>query len=377
MSAAHELINGDEGPIRVEHRFRMQDGVYFDLPDNIYHQAFALGSSGIKDMLVSTMHFWTNCRALNSNYRDQETEAKTLGRAYDVRILSGKEAFDAAYAPLLDRERYPGAYDTVEELKAAIERAGGRRGGLKLKADYIQELARCDPGAMIWETLVRGHAEEHRGKILLPWYQYEHIELAAAMIELDPEARATITDGYAQVSVFWTDPETGVPCKARMDYIKVSEDSSRIRRRIITDLKTYETRGKPVERAMDDACANWQYYIQGEFYLRSLEFMCRFLEEGSRVSGDPDPAFVRDFISADEQLFCHLWQCKGPAPVCDVRIFQPEGYALMTAKVDIEYALKQFVRCWRGYGEDQWIRYAKPMFYDDARLWIRPRDYSE
>jgi hypothetical protein len=134
------------------------------------------------------------------------------------------------------------------------------------------------------------------------------------MIEKHPQLSKAFTGGMPEVSVFWTDAQTGVPCKARFDYLKP---------RAIVDLKSYENViGLPVRKAMARCVANYRYHIQAALYLEGARSAGRLIAEG-RVFGDVDPGFMRAFVDAPERHFLFVFQQKGPAPLARGMVLAP------------------------------------------------------
>src|SRR5205085_1736602 len=111
-------------PVFVEHPLVTEPGVYFGMPEEEYHRAFALSATGIKHLRISPLDFWARS-PLNAERIADESEARIIGRAYHKRIIEGQRAFAARYAADLDPAEYPEALRTNEELKTAIERVGG------------------------------------------------------------------------------------------------------------------------------------------------------------------------------------------------------------------------------------------------------------
>lgn len=70
---------------------------------------------------------------------------------------------------------------------------------------------------------------EHAGRDILTQAQYEQCVAMQAAVHAHPVAAGLVRGGQAEVSVEWTDSETGIECKGRIDYIR--EDC-------IVDLKT-------------------------------------------------------------------------------------------------------------------------------------------
>lgn len=325
-------------------------GVYFGMDESAYHAAFALSSSGIKLLKAAPLNFWA-ASVLNPEREDSDTEAKTIGRAYDKRIIEGKEAFYKLYAPELDPADYPGALRTNEELGEALAKCAIKPKGKK--ADLIAALEAADPGAKIWERIVAAHAEMHAGKTLLSAKLIRRIEIAAAMIEKHPQLGKAFAGGYPQVSVFWTDEEYGVPCKARFDYLK---------RAAIVDLKTFENfHDMPLRKAIARAIANYKYHIQARFYLDAVQEARKLISAGE-VHGEVEQAFLDAIVGSDEHRFMFVFQQKGAAPIAQGWCL-PE-MTLGSAHVDIEDAKRAFKENWEHYGADPWLDRSEIQTFD-------------
>lgn len=344
-------------PIKVEHPLVMEPGVYFGLDDDVYHGALALSASGIRHMRVSSMNFWASS-PLNPDLEERDTEALKVGRIYDKRIIEGKSAFYDLYAPALDPNAHPDALDTVKDIKAKLAEIGAPTKGLSglLKADLVTKLLDYEPGAKIWDVLVAQHAEQYPNREFVPFKLVRQVELAAAMIENDPELRRAFSGGMPQTSVFWVDEATGVPCKARFDYLKPLA---------VVDLKTFQNVNQlPVEQAAANAIANYRYNVQAAFYLRGAAAARRLAAEGkvAVASGDGHDGLVRTL--ADPQLisarFLFVFQQKGVAPVAFGYWFD-EGPAMDSARMDINSALAKFAECWSVHGDSTpWV-YRRPI----------------
>src|SRR5262249_30177801 len=140
------------------------------------------------------------------------------------------------------------------------------------------------------------------------------IEIAAAMIEHHPQLGRAFTGGMPEVSVFWTDDRTGVPCKARFDYLKP---------RAIVDLKSYENViGLPVRKAIARCVANYRYHIQAAFYLEGAK-AARELVTAGRIFGVVDTGFVKALVDTRERTFLFVFQQKGPAPLARGMVLAP------------------------------------------------------
>lgn len=103
------------------------------------------------------------------------------------------------------------------------------------------------------------------GLIPLLAKQREDVEGSAAAIKAHSLASRLFApgSGRSEVSMFWTDPETGVPCKGRLDWLP----GKRRGRLLFPDLKTAAS-ADPQKWAK--SAADFGYHIQADWYLGGL-----------------------------------------------------------------------------------------------------------
>lgn len=332
-----------------------EPGIYFGLPEAEYHGAFALSASGVKNLRISTLDFYMRS-PLNPDQEDDDTDAKTIGRAYHKRIVEGRDAFNQAYAPALDRTEHPNAVCTIEDIKEALVKAGATPKG-KRKEDFVAQLAEVDPSVPIWERLQSEHGRHHAGREFLSRKIIERIEVSAAMIENHPQLGQAFKGGYPEVSVFWTDPEHAIPMKARFDRLKT---------KAISDLKTFENvQGMPVDRAMARAVASYKYHIQGKLYLEAVQEAKALIRAG-RVYGDVDKAFLDGLLASTDHTFFLVFQQKGVAPLARGMILPPT--LLDIGAAELTDAKRTFADCWGRYGEDPWVDVSSVRTFDPTEF---------
>lgn len=238
----------------------MKDGVYYDLDEEIYHAMPRFSASGIKQILVSPMDFWIRSW-MNPNRTTGKKRAFEIGKAYDKLIIDGKEAFDAKYALPFDPEEYPDAMVTADDYKEELRTRDLAVGGNK--PELLQRLRDNGCDRLDLDSLKANHAVIHNGKEFLSLSDYEYITNAG--LYMQAQASNPFKDGKPQVSVLWTDEETGVPMKARYDYLKPG---------LIVDLKTFSNgSGFPVDIAVARSIATYKYHIQAATYLDSHKIM--------------------------------------------------------------------------------------------------------
>lgn len=246
-----------------------EPGIYFGMPEEIYHAAPALSSHGIKDIAASPMVYWDRCRWMNPDWQEREEKAHlTLGKAYECRILEGPEVFAAQFAAAADRKDYPDAFVTLKNIETRLEEYG-----LKCprnKADAIAKLREFDPDAQLWEQIEAEHNEKIAGKKMITAADMRRIEIANRIVQLSEEQAAVINQGHAQVSLFWTCRKTGVPMKARADKLLI---------RAIVDMKTIGNIDGSFEVWIPRTVANYRYNLQPSVYFEACDEVRKIVRE--------------------------------------------------------------------------------------------------
>ena len=321
----------------------MDAGIYFGLDEGEYHAAHALSASGIKWLRISPLDFWARSSMNPEREPEEESQAKVIGKAYHKRIAEGRAAFLASFAPEVDPKDYPTALRTVDDLKEAIAGLGAKPKG-KSKGDLIAQLAALDPTAKVWSLIEADHAAIHDGRTMLPADLIRRIEISAAMIEKHPDLRKAFTGGYPEVSIFWTDPEYGIPMKARLDYLK---------RAAVVDLKTFENvNGMPIDKAIARTIANYKYHIQAKLYLEAVRQAKRLIREG-KVFGEVEPAFLEAVQKSNAHTFMFVFQQKGVAPIARGVILP--SITLDIGQVEIDDAKRRYAECRETFGAEPWV----------------------
>lgn len=124
-----------------------------------------------------------------------------------------------------------------------------------------------------------------RGAGLVPVLaeDYWRVRQMASAVESHPLAGPLLaSDGPAEQSLFWTDPDTGVWCRARHD--KAIRD--RTGRLVIVDLKTCQNAD---EIAAAKSCGNYGYHQQDAWYR----------DAATALGLDDNPGFVFVFVEKD------------------------------------------------------------------------------
>lgn len=264
------------GTVQRLNKIYVNREIIYDLPAADYHKLERLSASGIKKILVSAQDFYQSSW-LNPNKREVKSDAFNLGTAYHTRILEGSNEFRRRYAikPDCDRRTTEG------------------------KSIYNQ-----------WKNLYP-NAEE------IDQNTFNDINSAAEYIENNFDY---FKGGNSELSILWEDEETGVPMKARLDYLKPG---------LIPDLKTFSnTSGMDIDRLLARHIVQYKYHVQAEVY-RSLF---------------PD----HDFVFVFQQV--------GGVNNCIVKPFPSDLLLADKGRYLMRVGINKFADCYRKFGSTQpWI----------------------
>jgi hypothetical protein len=347
-------------------------GIHFGVPDSVYHAWPALSCSGIRKLAASPTLFYMETPWLCEPEEDEEDEKlwAIVGHAYHARILEGSEAFNQRFCVALEKKAVPDLCVTIDDIKRRISEVHEKVPFGKVKGDFVKQLLELEPDAPIWEEVQKRYDIQNEGRTQLKWEVIRRIEIAAAMIEKHEELRKTVTGGHAEVSLFWYCPMTGVPMKARVDYLKLSA---------VVDLKSYENKLQlSPEAAIRKAIANNRYPLQPSVYLEGITEVRKLLrnakltshahvyewqlldeetkEEGSGPASDELLRWADRWAEKEQEPeWIWVFQQKGVAPITR-GIMYPKGGTTRILYDEIVSRMKKRFRQWcETFGTDTWL----------------------
>ena len=338
-------------------------GLYFDLDEETYHRSFGLSYSGIKDFRISPLTWWAKS-PLNPAQAEvlaeegPSSEAKNLGKAFDARIICGKDYFYSRYVPAITHADYPNSLKTADDLKGWLEEHGLKKTA-KTKQELIDRVLEHQPSAQIWDAILSGYAKANAGKEFIDGKWLHKIEVAARLIEGHPELSKALQGGAPQVSVVWDCPKTGVRCRSRFDYLKS---------RLITDLKTFAPQGDaPIDMAIGKEIGFRKYFIQACFYDEAAAQIPGFIKAG-KVIGTPPAGFLDALVKHPKKEWAWIFQIKGPAPMAYGYTLPKQSMLWQIGESMIDSVKHEFRHCLDTYGALPWIDPKGFMALDDSNV---------
>jgi hypothetical protein len=139
----------------------------------------------------------------------------------------------------------------------------------------------------------------------------------------------------------------------------------------VVDLKTFELRDVPPDKAIARAVATYKYHIQAAFYLRAAWELPKLIR-ASQVNGPCDLRFVDQLLHDDDpKTFLFVWQAKGLAPLVKGKVLGP-GIVMDMGNYAVGEALAKWAQAWRTWHMDPWIETSEIESFADAEFppWI-------
>ncbi|EBE4008514.1 exodeoxyribonuclease VIII [Salmonella enterica] len=216
----------------------IQPGIYYDIPNEAYHAGPGVSKSQLDDIAdTPAIYLWRK----NAPVDTEKTKTLDTGTAFHCRVLEPEE-FSKRFiiAPEFNRRTSAGK----EEEKT-----------------FLEECARTGRTVLT--------AEEGR-KIELMYQSVMALPLGQWLVE---------SAGYAESSVYWEDPETGILCRCRPDKI-IPEFHWIMDVKTTADIQRFRT-----------AYYDYRYHVQDAFY-----------SDGYRAQFGEIPTFV--FLVASTTTEC-------------------------------------------------------------------------
>ncbi len=237
----------------------MNQGIY-SIPFEQYEGIPAASKHLLDALSISPLHAWA--WFLNpERTKGKETPAKILGNAIHVSILE-PERFEKEYVREPNKKDYPNCLDTLDDYKKACKELDlpvtGTKAVLKnhlLGGGYLEN--------EFWDERYKLLVGD---KKVLSESDWRITKAITSRVRKHPAASELFKYGQAEQSIFWTDSNTGVKCKGRIDWL--GEIKNIEYNPFIVDLKS-TTDASP--EGFQRSITKYRYYVQAAMYLDGLQ----------------------------------------------------------------------------------------------------------
>ncbi len=196
----------------------MQPGIYHDIANDTYHKGPGLSNSGLQRFRKTPFHFHALAQPRDLPAKEPSPQMKNGTRVHCA--LLEPDQFDLRYqvGPAVESKREK----VWKEFAAYCERMG------------VEPITKVEYDAAMGQ--------------------------AASLAALPEVAELLGYEGYAESSVYWIDPATGVLCKCRPDRLCMVAHGKAT---ILLDVKTT---GDATDNEFSKSIANYGYHHQAAWY---------------------------------------------------------------------------------------------------------------
>jgi hypothetical protein len=259
---------------------RFKPGVYLNISNEDYHADTAIGSSQIKKMLKSPLSFWWSSWMNTTRESFPPTPAMKFGTAYHTYML---------------------------EMS-------------KFKYDVVATKTTSKEGCI-------GMAE------------FTALVCMKNMIDRNPYHAQLLKGGYPEVSVFWVDEQTNLPCKCRFDYWKPHW---------VTDLKTTTDVS---DKGLRYTVGDYGYDISGAMYMAGTDALRRIIQQGGYIDPGIAVHFIDQFMESPTRFVFLMQEKEAPYTSRALAITEPVAEC---GNDKFRKGLEIAAHNWAAYGTDPW-----------------------
>lgn len=137
--------------------------------------------------------------------------------------------------------------------------------------------------------------EEGEGRTILTSSEFETCEAIAESVRSNLDAAAILSEGEAEQTLRWTNPETGIECKGRADWVRPG---------LVADLKTtHDISARNFSRHA------WYMgtFFQMAMYQEGVEQMTGAIPAMTIIAAEQKPPYLCAVYQIDEQSLAAAW----------------------------------------------------------------------
>lgn len=217
----------------------MKLGLYLDMPFDEYHAVQAVSASALRVFARSPWHY-------KNRIDVQQTRP----------MLRGSLAHCALLEPDAMGARYIVAPEDAPKRPTAAQWAAK-------KSNESSEAAK---------TWWREFEQRASSREIITADEFAMCQAQLRAIAEVPELASLLSTGHGEASIFWTDPNTGLYCKARLDWLQIEGKKGRI-----LELKSTADESPP---GFGRTAARMRYELQRAHYIDALKHGARLEFDG-------------------------------------------------------------------------------------------------
>ena len=243
VEKAIEAFDANGEPNYIDSQGELIEGIYINMPNDLYHSLPALSSSQLKEFKESPPHYYRRYLSgieVKRTLQTQRTlDAGTLGHEL---ILEPEDFYNKYFRELLPIDE-PDALHTEAQIKAELEKHNLKTTGTK--AVKAERLVKHDPNARVFEHLLRLNREKegaqstaviegeektlYGGKLGVDGQVWDSAIRIVKSLKNEPQADAYINYGLPEVAIISRCPRSGLLLKVKFDWLRFDDEAADVK----------------------------------------------------------------------------------------------------------------------------------------------------
>ena len=219
------------------------EGIYLNLPNDVYHSLPALSSSGLKKFKESPPHYYREYLSnITTNRTVQQQRTFDAGTYGHELVLEPEGYYDRYFRMPLPID-FPNALRTDAEIKTELTKRKLKVSGSK--SEKIARLLEADPTVPVLENLMEvaclKHGKEgqttiegrevatYGGKVGIDGQVWDAAQRIAKSVKDEVIADAFIRHGLPEVAIIARCPITGMMLKVKFDWLRFDDQAGDVK----------------------------------------------------------------------------------------------------------------------------------------------------
>lgn len=219
------------------------EGIYLNMPNDLYHSLPALSSSGLKKFKESPPHYYREyLSGITTKRTTQQKRTLDAGTYGHELVLEPEGFFDRYFREALEVD-FPNALKTDAEIKEKLSAMGLKTSGSK--PEKIARLLEADPEIPVLDNLMElnrlKHGKEgeaiiegekvttYGGKVGIDGQVWDAALRIAQSVKNEVQADAFVRNGMPEVAIISRCPITGMMLKVKFDWLRFDDQAGDVK----------------------------------------------------------------------------------------------------------------------------------------------------
>lgn len=349
-----------------------KEGIYFGMPEEKYHKIPYFSRSFSEEMNFDSEEAWYRSNLNPNKPEHKPTAAMNVGTAIHSMILE-PNMFKILYVEQPKYSDYKGVeiLKDTKDLKTFLKKFGEKTSLLKHELIHVAETYLHPDTQVIWDNVIRDfklNVEKH-GKRILQQDDVEILDGVKESLDLRPEIKNKLREGYSEVVIIWEDETLGLTCKSRLDRLSIDH---------IIDIKSFSVKNKkkPLTEFLENEIRYQNYNLQSSMYAQGLATVIKKIRnKEAEVFGPVDQEWLSKFLeNPNKESSIIFIRTQAPYQIREVPLITKKKKLsenlCYTQGVELfRRAAQDFILCQEEFKGKRWINNKVKPLKDDAFMY--------